>query len=335
MKKLFSILFVFMSVFVNGQKAPRNTRAEYIDAYKEIAMQEMRKTGIPASITLAQGILESGDGNSRLARKSNNHFGIKCHDWKGKSVRHDDDAKNECFRKYKSVEESFHDHSEFLTSRQRYSALFDLKPTDYRAWAKGLKKAGYATSPTYSKALIGLIEDNELHKYDQLVIAEKKSNKKRTETAYEEYTGGRKVFYNNRVKYILAKAGDSFASLSIELDLLSWQLPKYNDLSEENVIQEGQYIYLQPKRNKADARKNYHVVAEGETIQSISQLYAVKAEKLAGRNGLPTEGPLEPGQSLLLRKRLKNVERPLSLPEIELKETETTEEFQVEYDLDS
>ncbi|MGD2034569.1 MAG: glucosaminidase domain-containing protein, partial [Bacteroidales bacterium] len=167
---IISLLFPLAAAAQNGRKM---TRSEYIETYKELAMREMETHGIPASITLAQGILESGDGNSTLARRANNHFGIKCHDWKGKSIKHDDDARNECFRKYKSAEESYEDHSEFLSTRGRYSFLFEYEQDDYKAWAKGLKKAGYATSPTYSKALIKVIEENQLFTYDQLVIAGK------------------------------------------------------------------------------------------------------------------------------------------------------------------
>ena len=171
MKKAFLLFSVFLSLAAAAQNGRKMTRKEYIDTYKELAMREMVNTRIPASITLAQGILESGDGNSTLARKANNHFGIKCHDWKGKRVKYDDDKRNECFRKYKSVEESYKDHSEFLSTRYRYAFLFDYEQYDYKAWAKGLKKAGYATSPTYSKALIKLIEENELYVYDQQVLA--------------------------------------------------------------------------------------------------------------------------------------------------------------------
>ena len=140
---------------------------DYILNYKDVAIDKMRVYGIPASITLAQGILESGSGNSELARKANNHFGIKCHkDWKGKTFHMDDDAKNECFRKYKSPDESYRDHSLFLTTRDRYADLFELDITDYRGWARGLKKAGYATNPKYPQLLIKIIEENRLYEFD-------------------------------------------------------------------------------------------------------------------------------------------------------------------------
>ncbi|MGB2279409.1 MAG: glycoside hydrolase family 73 protein [Flavobacteriales bacterium] len=165
-------LVLFLLLFSFQLSAQNMTRNEYIDKYKDEAIYQMKKYKIPASITLAQGILESGDGNSELAKKSNNHFGIKCHsDWEGERVYHDDDKKNECFRKYNKVRDSYDDHSEFLL-RPRYASLFEYALTDYKSWAKGLKKAGYATNPYYAKHLIKIIEENELHKLDDEVEVE-------------------------------------------------------------------------------------------------------------------------------------------------------------------
>ena len=165
-------LVLFLLLFSFQLSAQNMTRNEYIDKYKDEAIYQMKKYKIPASITLAQGILESGDGNSELAKKSNNHFGIKCHsDWKGERVYHDDDKKDECFRKYNTVRDSYDDHSEFLL-RPRYAALFEYVLTDYKSWAKGLKKAGYATNPNYAKLLIKIIEENELHKLDNEIKSE-------------------------------------------------------------------------------------------------------------------------------------------------------------------
>jgi LysM repeat protein len=335
MKIFLAIISILVPLSVFSQSGRKITRAEYIDIYKDLAMKEMEHSGIPASITLAQGILESGDGNSRLARKSNNHFGIKCHDWDGKSVRHDDDARNECFRKYKSVDESYHDHSEFLMTRDRYAFLFELGQDDYKSWAKGLKKAGYATSPTYAEALIRLIEENELYKFDQEVIARAGGSiKGKAEYDKTEYAGGRKVFYNNRVKYVLAREGDDFPSLSEELDVFNWQLPKYNDLPGDNVFSEGQKVYLQPKRNKAEAGHKIHVVSEGETLHSISQLYAMKLEKLAYRNNLDPSVELASGQELLLRGKVNGAKRKREAPKIEIHEEEPQEEFVIDFDVD-
>lgn len=322
-------MFLAISAGLLGQK--KMTRSEYIDTYKELAMQEMVTTGIPASITLAQGILESGNGNSTLATKANNHFGIKCHGWKGKSVRHDDDAKNECFRKYNSVEESYRDHSEFLTTRGRYSSLFELKSDDYKGWARGLKKAGYATSPTYSKALIKLIEDNKLYEYDSYVLANKNSKWKKTEVAKTHYAGNRKIKFNNRVKYIIGRQGDTYTSLANELDLLDWQLPKYNETSITSLIENGDTVYIQPKRKKADVKYKSHLVEEGETIQSIAQRYAIRADQLRKRNLLADNTEPKAGTLLLLRKRKKGSITTETIKEqLEGSNQQPESEFQVE-----
>jgi LysM repeat protein len=335
MKRFLCCLIITSSLFVSGQEGRKMTRKEYIDTYKDLALREMERTGIPASITLAQGLLESGDGNSRLARKANNHFGIKCHnDWKGKTIYHDDDAEGECFRKYESVEESYRDHSDFLTGRSRYAELFKNKPGDYKAWAKGLKQAGYATSPTYAEALIRIIEENELQVYDQVVLTGK-GVKSKEKPAYEstEYAGGRKVYYTNRVKYVIAREGDSFFSLSDELNLFVWLLTKYNEMPDSVIFREGDRVYIQPKRNKAEVDKKTHIVKEGETLLGISQLYAVKKEKLALRNQLTPGDTLRIGQELLLREKKKGSGLMISKPKIEVKDQEPAEEYRIEYDL--
>lgn len=336
MRSKLLFLIILLPSVISAQTGRKMSRAEYIETYKDLAMQEMVRTNIPASITLAQGILESGDGNSTLARRGNNHFGIKCHDWKGKSIRHDDDAPNECFRRYKSVEESYRDHSDFLTGRSRYEKLFELDPTDYKGWAKGLKKAGYATSPTYAEVLIRIIEENNLQQYDQIVLSRGGVDiKVKRDFATTEYAGGRKLHYNNRVKYVLAREGDSFYNLSEELDLFQWQLPKYNDMPPDKIFSEGERVYLQPKRGKAAAGLKVHKVQEGETLLSISQLYAIKLDKLAARNNLDTDSPLTPGQEILLRGKLKGGGNKLKVPKIELKEEEEPEEeFIIEFDAD-
>ncbi|HEX6915029.1 MAG TPA: glucosaminidase domain-containing protein, partial [Chitinophagaceae bacterium] len=174
MKKIFAVL-VFCLV-VSGAFAQDKVE-EYIRTYQELAIKEMLRTGVPAAITLAQGILESQSGESDLARKSNNHFGIKCkNDWTGATVYHDDDARGECFRSYDNAEQSYRDHSDFLKSRPHYTFLFSLDPTDFEGWAKGLKKAGYATSPTYADRLIGLIRRYNLQEYTLVALNRKKGN---------------------------------------------------------------------------------------------------------------------------------------------------------------
>ena len=331
--RLFSCM-AFLLACVLAVQAQRNmSREEYIDTYKELAMQEMVEYGIPASITLAQGILESGNGNSTLARKANNHFGIKCHDWEGKSVRHDDDKKNECFRKYSSVEESYRDHSEFLKNRSRYAELFTYNVDDYKAWAKGLKSAGYATSPTYSKALIKLIEDHQLYEYDRYVIANKDANWKHNEVAKTEYAGNRKVLFNNRVKYVLAKEGDTYESLAAELDLLDWQLPKYNETTMLTGLKEGDMVYLQPKRRKASVEHKTHLMDDGDNLYAISQQYAIRLESLKKRNMLAADEQPAKGELLFLRSKRKskiNVVEVAKSIDIEGQERETDLEIQLD-----
>jgi len=300
-----------------------------------LAVKEMARTGIPASITIAQGILESGSGQSRLAMKANNHFGIKCHDWNGKKIRHDDDARRECFRKYKSAEESYRDHSDFLTSKPRYASLFLLEPTDYEQWAKGLKKAGYATSSKYAESLIRIIEENKLYLLDQGIELSDHAihyADNIQQNAADSDNNLRQVFENNRVKYITAKEGDSFASLTAELDLLPWELTKYNETSESRSLSEGQILYIQPKRTNAEAGKKTHKVKSGETMYSISQKYGVRLDKLYSRNQMEEDTQPETGTELLLRGAIKSKKLPIH--EIAKEETENEEEMIFEFDIE-
>lgn len=329
--RLTIILLLTVNVIL-AQSGKENTREEYISQYKDLAMQEMKRTGIPASITLAQGILESGNGNSRLATKANNHFGIKCHNWTGPSVRHDDDSKNECFRKYKTPEKSYLDHSDFLTGKSRYALLFELQPDDYKGWAKGLKKAGYATSPTYASALVNIIEDSELYKYDELVLAGGNTKQKKQSLESSLLASGRTVQYKNRVKYIVADTGDTYTSIANELFLMSWQLPKYNEMESGVTLKPGDIIYLQPKRNKAASNNRTHMVKEGESLYSISQLYAVKESKLRKRNSLSEGDEPLAGSIIMLRGKVSG-QVPTKQSIVNVKPDEEEEEFQVEFDL--
>ena len=193
------------------EKKSRNAVEIYLDEYAHIAKNNMREHKIPASITLAQGVLESGSGKGRLAMKANNHFGIKCHGWKGAKIYHDDDRSQECFRKYKKAEMSYEDHSKFLTGRKRYASLFDLKPADYKGWAKGLRAAGYATDRKYPQKLISLIERYELYKYDEEVLGSTTSKKKRKRSSTTIIEGKKKKEVLK--KHIVAR-GDTLYSLS-------------------------------------------------------------------------------------------------------------------------
>jgi hypothetical protein len=303
------------------QTGNRNAISEdYIETYKDLAISEMKRTGVPASITLAQGMIESDYGRSSLAIKAKNHFGIKCHtDWTGAKFFQDDDKRNECFRKYSHQEESFRDHSNFLVSGTRYASLFNLDPTDYKSWARGLKKAGYATNPDYAEMLIRKIEEYGLYNYDNFsaadargikIIAQKKDNLEneaedsasiRGDDNSTEVKGYSRIFVRNRIYYIIVKDGDTFESLLEEFQLLRFELQKYNELPAVFKIVPGQILYLQPKRNKADVGNDYHTVKGGETMYQISQLYGIKIMKLFEMNRMTPGTEPVTGQKIWLR----------------------------------
>ena len=303
------ILLILSGLNLHAQK--RITTEEYINTYKDIAIKKQKEYKIPASITLAQGILESGSGNSNLARKANNHFGIKCHKgWTGKKYRMDDDTKNECFRKYKKPEDSYRDHSKFLTQRGRYSFLFEYSTTDYKSWAMGLKKAGYATNPKYPQLLIKIIERHNLDKYDKGSHEKTKKSKKPASIAtvsisqfkqVDTWSSGRKIYKNNGKKLIIIEKGDTFNGLADEFEVYAWQFRSYNDLKKNHMLMIGEIIYLQKKKRKADKKYRYHIVKSGETMHSISQLYGVKLNKLYKINNLPRGIQVEKGAKLKLR----------------------------------
>ena len=304
---------VFLLLLLSACKSTRyippavsHTRTEYIATYSNIAIREMRRTGIPASIKMAQAILESGDGNSTLARQANNHFGIKCHNWTGRKIYHDDDLRNECFRSYNSPEESFLDHSDFLTGRARYASLFDLDPSDYKSWARGLKEAGYATNPNYASLLIRIIEDNELYKLDAGILT---AGNQRIVTPSANNTSGsgtsaqREVMKRNRIRYLVAGQGDTYESLTREMELMSWEISRYNDMSGRNSITPGDIIYLQPKRARAARGFDTHIVKQGQTMHQISQLYGIKLNRLLRRNYMEQGQEPSPGDTIFLRRQ--------------------------------
>lgn len=306
------------------------TTEEYIATYKHIAIEEMQNYRIPASITLAQGILESNSGNSALAVEANNHFGIKCHkEWSGDTFYQDDDEKNECFRKYENPEESYRDHSLFLTTRNRYSGLFELEITDYQGWAKGLKAAGYATNPVYAKSLIDKIEFYNLTRYDQMalgllaeetpqdfdttesvdpwvaqhemVVAYSPEDKSAYELA-ELTKSGRFVYLNNGVKFIYAKEGDTPIALAKELSIFSYQIYKYNYLEKgvEYVFRNGDLIYIEPLANRCRKPARY-VIQRGENLRDVALKFGVKLEKLQKRNKITENTYLSPGKVIRLK----------------------------------
>ena len=226
--------------------------------------------------------VESGAGKSTLARKSNNHFGIKCGgDWTGRTVRHDDDARNECFRAYKHPRDSYEDHSKFLKGRSRYASLFKLKITDYKGWAHGLKKAGYATDPRYAYRLIDIIELYELHKYDT----------KDGIKWMKEFPNPHQPYLANDLLYIVVRPGDTFKKLSKEFDISQRKLRKYNDLYKGYVLKPGDIIYLDKKHRRADKEHIVHVVRGGESMYSISQKYGIRLKNLYKMNKMKPEDP--------------------------------------------
>ena len=301
------ILYILCPLIILAQPAERQmTPSEYINNYKNDAIKEMILFNIPASITLAQGMLESGNGNSDLAMYANNHFGIKCHaGWNGPSFIKDDDEKDECFRKYSTVLESYTDHSNFLKSRSRYAHLFELKHTDYEGWAKGLKKAGYATDPHYPKRLIALIEAYKLHEYDNvkelntLIHTPSKSSPEVTPIIQQASTEVREINRFRFIKYIVIKPGDTFYKIAKETDKDLWQLYKYNDLQPNDKLTIGEKLYLQPKRNRG--KEPFHIVKKGETMHSISQLHGIKLKALYKKNNLKKGSEPAIGQELFLR----------------------------------
>lgn len=294
---------------------PDEASIAYITKWKEVAIQKMKEHGIPASITLAQGLLESRSGQSDLTLEARNHFGIKCTpDWTGGKVYHDDDKKDDCFRKYKRDEDSFEDHSKFLM-KPRYAGLFELKPTDYKGWAHGLKKAGYATDPRYPAKLIDLIERYELNKLDEGIdvsYAQRsepsaKPNKGRHRKPDEDMGtvtigGGREIFRSDgNVKFVKAKGGETIARIAAELEQMPGWIAGWNDMGRDEVLEEGQTIYIQPKRNKAK-HAEFCLAEQGETLWGISQKYGVKLKKLAKYNELDIASELKAGQRIWLRK---------------------------------
>lgn len=322
-------ILLFLTLFANSQT--KMSRTEYIDTYKNIAIREMHRSGIPASITLAQGCLESSNGNSVLARKSNNHFGIKCKsDWKGARTFHNDDKLNECFRKYRTVVESYIDHTDFLMDNPRYGYLFKLSHRDYDAWAKGLKKAGYATDPKYASRLIKIIEDEKLHTFDEVeledlpkedVLADKGKNydpyavrdqlDKTTDKIKETFedlridiSGRREIRNQNGLECIYAKRGDTYASIAREFDMKDWEILVYNDLSKSSIEpQKDELIYLQRKRYNAPKGNDFHTLKPQETLREVSQKYGMKLNRLYRLNRLKKGEKAIVGDKLYLRKK--------------------------------
>ena len=311
------LLLVLMTVLLSIGAA-KNPKLDYIDKYSDIAIKEMKRTGVPASITLAQGILESNAGQSVLATKGNNHFGIKCHnDWKGKTMKMDDNAPKECFRVYPNAEASFRDHSDFLRSRDRYKSLFELKQTDYKGWARGLKKAGYATDPGYADKLITLIEDYELYRFDKgvkvsvkppLEIEEPKvvQLEPRPGMKYQEsvtFSTARKVYSQNGVPFVYSEAGETYASIAASNGLFLKELLKFNDHEQELALEPGTMVYLARKKAQGPVGVNKYVVEkDGQTLRDIDQRFGIRYAALQKLNIVLYGKTLEEGDTVILRK---------------------------------
>ena len=291
-------LFSISSMASWAQMRWNQTFQLYINQYKDLAIREMLQYRIPASITLAQAVFESGAGRSRLARLGNNHFGIKCHDWTGRTIAEDDDALGECFRAYDHPLQSFEDHSKFLVNSSRYRRLFSLSMQDYRGWAHGLKACGYATNPRYAYKLIELIELYKLYVYDSA---------RSYDHAMVEYSGNQTVVNQakplhpiaifNKNYYIRARRGDTFKLIGEEIGVSYKKIAKYNERDKDDTLTEGEIIFLKKKRKRAPkAFKNRpHVVKNGESLYIIAQIYGMRLSSLYKLNDFTPDHTIHVG----------------------------------------
>lgn len=298
MRNKFKTAFIMLLFTAfQGLASELDTRMEYVENYSPYAIQNMRMYKIPASITLAQGILESGSGNSELARKSNNHFGIKCgSNWTGGKTYHDDDAENECFRTYKTVLDSYNDHSEFLTKNKRYSNLFILKIDDYKSWAKGLSKAGYATNPNYASRLITIIEELKLYSYDEEI---------KTPKPIVEFISSHSqdILSVNNLKIVKAKEGDTYYKLARKFGLTLRQIHKYNNTKRFNqeILKVDDIVYLEPKRFRSKKNKSI-VLTKNSSPTKISQMQGIRLNSLMRKNHFSSpDEQLRKGEKVFLR----------------------------------
>lgn len=322
----FLFVFLLANAIALASHAQRMTPEQYVLAYKDMAMLEMRRTGVPASITLAQGILESESGNSILVKKSNNHFGIKCKsNWKGESVSHDDDELGECFRSYKNWEDSYKDHSDFLKNSSRYASLFLLDPNDYKSWAKGLKNAGYATNPKYPDLLIKCVENYNLQQYTNFALDEtyvinfqpssEQSTVTLTQPEIQETVSNTivtpapeselpKQGYEllqtiNGSKVIFVKKGTSWLSVAMANNMSLSKLLAMNDRESDGLTEKDQYIFLEKK--KKEGEQLFVTVKEGETLFDISQAHGIQLKSLCKLNGMEEQQQLQTGTKVYLK----------------------------------
>ncbi len=309
MKKL--IFIVITIIFSNALFAQKITPDEYINTYRNIAIAEMKRSGIPASVTLAQGILETECGNSDLVKRSNNHFGIKCKStWTGESVKHTDDAPNECFRKYNRPEESYKDHSDYLKTSPRYASLFELSPSDYKGWAYGLKKAGYATNPRYPQIVISNIEKYNLQQYDNMSAEEvdniainqiatiQKVDAKQIDVASIEQSIKLKTKFNG-LKGLYVSKGTSLLAIATMAGIDLAKLMEYNDLTTDGLLKDDQLIYLEKKPKQGN--RDFYIALQNETLYDIAQNNAVQLKYLSQFNNLSLTKTVQKGTKIKLR----------------------------------
>lgn len=276
----------------------------YISQFKDLAIEQMQRYRIPASITLAQGLFESRAGMSRLATVGNNHFGIKCHGWRGRSINADDDAPGECFRAYDNAKQSYEDHSRFLRNSPRYASLFKLSVTDYKGWARGLKACGYATNPRYADNLISIIELYHLNQFDRA-----KSYDHFMADRYDAHghplppEGFHPITKCNKNYYIVARTGDTFRSLAKETGISRRKLARYNERDKDDQLQAGDIIYLKKKQKRAakGLKGKPHVVKAGESMYSIAQTYGIRLKSLYKMNHMQPDDSIEVGMKLKVR----------------------------------
>lgn len=311
--KLFVCLICFSCVaYGHIETSYKITKSDYIEQWKATAVQNSIQYGVPASITLAQGILESSYGNSALAQEANNHFGIKCHNWSGKTFYQDDDSKHECFRKYANAADSYQDHSVFLKTYSRYAFLFELDKTDYKAWARGLKKAGYATNPQYADLIIRTIEENGLNDLDELspsntspsidIVADNSdSNSSLIEVNAVRH---QVMVHRNKINYLVVKKGDTFYRISKEFDMSLWQLYQYNDFDKhKDVLEIGDIVYLQPKRFHAKGKRKYLICKKNISLIDLSQEEGIRVKSLMRLNQLESENKIfQKGSKVILKR---------------------------------
>lgn len=314
MKKIIIIFLSSLLCYFEGM-AQSLSAQQYIDEYKDLAIREMRRMGVPAAITLAQGLLETQNGNSDLVKSSNNHFGIKCKStWNAETVSHDDDAMGECFRKYKSAEDSYRDHSNFLRGNGRYDFLFNLNPADYKAWAYGLRKAGYATNPRYPDILIKNIEDNNLEQYTMDAIADvphfdaSKYQDDPVNNAIASSDSDIDKQMNltiNGLKALYVPKGTSLLAIATENNINLSKLLSINELDRDGILDKGQYIFLEKKQN--ECKKGFCIVETGETLYDIAQKNGVLLQSLYTFNQLKPDDYIVAGTKIFLQPQSEKV----------------------------